>query len=981
MHIKQITTLLVVALALGRGTGVASGQHVLSGGVYKGEVLDKTKPFSGITVKLHGSNNELKLETLIDADTTDASGSYELTVDSLIDYPYYYIVTTPPARHSFDGATSLGGTVKGSWIEYTPPLEGKQLAINDFWYRALLPNKPPIVDAGPDMSVTTAELPHSVELVGSAEDPDDGPDPLTVEWSKVGGPGAAVFDDPADPTTTVTFHASGDYVLRLSAFDGAATVVDEATIDVHQPVDLFRRSDTNFDDSVNIADAIRLIGGLFGSSSPPAPCDDVPYFQMDAADTNDDGEVDLSDAVYLLGHLFLGGPAPPAPYDDCGEDLTDDDLDSCYDTSLCDSFYKASSSPPKAASDAGFALDLVAPPVVQGEPGTSVQFEAAVRLTKAAPGVQGWSFGITSSRPGICRIIEATSERTAATGVDFAHTEIISRPQRPGVGAVGAAVLSRDNYVSLFELPRIDPGGEPRVLLRLTLEARIPERGSEKVTLKFVEGIRGKGQPVPNILAVGGDSVLPVMKKVTIELSTGLVGYWNFNEGHGTTAHDSSGFGNHGTLMGVPSDPVWVEGRPCEDAGDAQDDGALDLRGSGYVHCSNSDGRLDVADAITIAVWVRTDDCNNSEHNPYVAKGDHSYALKHQEDNNIEFFIYDRGWQFVRAPVDSSFNGVWHHLAGTYDGRDLKLYIDGALQASVAHTGSIAITPYDLNIGRNSEVPNCFYNGRIDEVRIYSVALEPAEIVRLITARDAADANDDGVVDYRDLQIMAAEWLFEGANGWGVAQQELTGQDIGDPTQAGSASYDEDTDTWTVTGSGRDIWRTMDQFHYVYAPLSGDAQLTTRIYGMEEGDWSGMNGVMFRETLAPVSRYAMMSMTAGQGAALQWRSQTGGTSDSLHSRPAAEVEPPVCLRIVRSGDTFKGYYSSDGRWIRQGSVTIPMKEDVFLGLAVTSRDEDNLSTAAFGQGCPALPGDLNGDGCLDFVDFAILTDEFLQTWE
>jgi len=48
---------------------------------------------------------------------------------------------------------------------------------------------------------------------------------------------------------------------------------------------------------------------------------------LKAGDANDSGVLDLSDGVYLLAYLFLGGPAPPAPFPDCGTDPTDDELD------------------------------------------------------------------------------------------------------------------------------------------------------------------------------------------------------------------------------------------------------------------------------------------------------------------------------------------------------------------------------------------------------------------------------------------------------------------------------------------------------------------------------------------------------------------------------------------------------------------------------------------------------------------------------
>jgi len=81
----------------------------------------------------------------------------------------------------------------------------------------------------------------------------------------------------------------------------------------------FRRGDANFDDRIEISDAIFALAYLFLGSEAPR-C-------ADAVDADDDGALVLTDAVYTLNHLFGGGPQPPAPYPEAGEDPTADGLD------------------------------------------------------------------------------------------------------------------------------------------------------------------------------------------------------------------------------------------------------------------------------------------------------------------------------------------------------------------------------------------------------------------------------------------------------------------------------------------------------------------------------------------------------------------------------------------------------------------------------------------------------------------------------
>jgi len=229
------------------------------------------------------------------------------------------------------------------------------------------------------------------------------------------------------------------------------------------------------------------------------------------------------------------------------------------------------------------------------------------------------------------------------------------------------------------------------------------------------------------------------------DIPVGMIAHWKFDEGQGSIAYDSAG-NNHGAVYGAQ----WTTGKL---------DGALDFDGfNDYVDCGNN-ASLDITAKVTITVWVKTNDAGNFQHNPYVAKGDRSYAIKHYMDNSLQFFIYDGEWKVVWFPVDSSFNGVWHHLVGTYDGSSLKLYIDGQLRNTTAHVGSIASSGYSVNIGRNAQATDRFYDGLLDEVAIYNRALSASEIQGLYSMGE--DRNYDGLLDevaiYQGLYSMGED--------------------------------------------------------------------------------------------------------------------------------------------------------------------------------------------------------------------------------
>ena len=224
----------------------------------------------------------------------------------------------------------------------------------------------------------------------------------------------------------------------------------------------------------------------------------------------------------------------------------------------------------------------------------------------------------------------------------------------------------------------------------------------------------------------------------------GLVGWWKFDETSGTNALDSSGNGNNGTLNGSITRT------------DGRIGGALDLDGvNDYVDCGNA-AIFDITEQVTLAVWVNTSDMGNGQHNPYITKGDHSYAIKGHAWGNIEFYIYSGGWRTCTMPAGAAFNGEWHHLTGTYDGTQLLLYLDGEQQSRTSFTGAIATGTFNVNIGRNDENTDRLYEGLIDDARIYNRALSANEIKKIANPEKASSPSpaDDGIINQSEVTLM-----------------------------------------------------------------------------------------------------------------------------------------------------------------------------------------------------------------------------------
>lgn len=169
-------------------------------------------------------------------------------------------------------------------------------------------------------------------------------------------------------------------------------------------------------------------------------------------------------------------------------------------------------------------------------------------------------------------------------------------------------------------------------------------------------------------------------------------------------------------------------------------------------------------------------------------------------------------------------------------------------------------------------------------------------------------------------------------------------QDIGSFTPAGSSS--ESNGIYTVNGAGSDIQGTSDQFQFAYLSLTGDGTITARVDSLENTNSWAKAGVMFRYTLTANSANAYLAMTPGNGATFQTRSSTNGNTNWMNT---SGLTAPYWVRLTRSGNNFTAYRSPNGaNWAQiGGTTTITMNSTVYVGLAVTSHDSGNLSTAIF----------------------------------
>jgi hypothetical protein len=223
------------------------------------------------------------------------------------------------------------------------------------------------------------------------------------------------------------------------------------------------------------------------------------------------------------------------------------------------------------------------------------------------------------------------------------------------------------------------------------------------------------------------------------------------------------------------------------------------------------------------------------------------------------------------------------------------------------------------------------------------------------------------------------------ADGW-------ADEDVGFSGTPGYSSYDAATGTFTVAGSGHNIWNDDDSFHYLFQTLSGNGSITARVTGISNSqDWA-QGGVMIRESLANDSKHAGLNLTQNNGVEWYWRTATGGNTAGFYPNEGTPFAP-TWIRITRTGNTFRAFTSADGMsWTQFGSsINVSMSAKVYIGLAAGEESAEStenqqlnavtftnvaltglLNSQATQLPSPAdLTGDVDGSGTVNAADFVL----------
>lgn len=211
----------------------------------------------------------------------------------------------------------------------------------------------------------------------------------------------------------------------------------------------------------------------------------------------------------------------------------------------------------------------------------------------------------------------------------------------------------------------------------------------------------------------------------------GLVAHWTFDEGQGETALDASGNGNDAFLE---NDPVWIAGRIG---------GALLFDGiDDFVNAPSSSSLNSIKSQMTVAAWVFNK--SHSSDNVVIVGRRHGpdhwdlWDLNYGVDTPMNSYSFDLQTDHrceIKGPSSAGDLNKWVHLAGVFDGSEVRLYRNGLLAASSPCSGVIPdeTAPVTIGAGDNGEGLGIMehIDAIIDDIRIYNRALSGAEISAL----------------------------------------------------------------------------------------------------------------------------------------------------------------------------------------------------------------------------------------------------------
>jgi len=228
--------------------------------------------------------------------------------------------------------------------------------------------------------------------------------------------------------------------------------------------------------------------------------------------------------------------------------------------------------------------------------------------------------------------------------------------------------------------------------------------------------------------------------QVCMAADDSLVLHFTFDEGAGKVVTDDSIYLNNGNFK---ANPKWVDGKSGK---------ALSFNAGDSVEIPSSDS-LDITKAITMEMWVKVSAGAEIKQSGIERGGwevgEYGIYPVYEGGTVIQFFDLPAACGDAGIRGRSIQDGEWHYFTGTWDGKNILLYIDGELEKSGGCDGELKSSNRSMYIGSRNGGER-FLSGIVDEVRIYNRALTQAEVKK--------DMQTFGAISVNPLKKLAICW-------------------------------------------------------------------------------------------------------------------------------------------------------------------------------------------------------------------------------
>ncbi|NQT23875.1 aryl-sulfate sulfotransferase [candidate division KSB1 bacterium] len=315
-------------------------------------------------------------------------------------------------------------------------------------------------------------------------------------------------------------------------------------------------------------------------------------------------------------------------------------------------------------------------------------------------------------------------------------------------------------------------------------------------------------------------------------------------------------------------------------------------------------------------------------------QSEESWELRKSANANASGMVNSDGfYEITITNGGSDFDDVqlWQSNILVMQNQDYSFKFDA--YASIGRVISAKIESEDANHINYGRIGNSYLSNQLNPYTYNFTMNYPTDTKARVVFNCGGQA-DDVYIDNVSLIYTDENSLIPLSAPW-------SSQDIGLPQLAGQSGMRDNR--LVIRGSGNDIWNQADELHFAYQTVEGDAEIIARIHSLEITDPWAKVGVMMRNSLQSSSKHVMMILSAENGTAFQRRIQDG---ESSFNTGGTSATTPHWVRLIREGNLYTGYESSDGEhWEYVGSETVDMQEEIFIGLPVTSHNDNFICEA------------------------------------